>query len=197
MPFNLITYVCECVLVFMFHPSSCPPAQALVQCDGGRSGRRRRRWGVWRHPPSCPFITGLPETRSVWFNHRAAALMLPGPANQFAFPSSKGKQPHLQEGCAQLHITHAVICACMQMDRVLKWRVFGGLQVFCLVFMKLYQEKSGRFCSAASYQGNRETATTPVAKCEKGLSTEMIFSKPNHVVSWLSFTTSFIFSSCF
>lgn len=35
-----------------------------------------------------------------------AALMLPEPANKFAFPSSKGKQPHLWGGRAQLHITY-------------------------------------------------------------------------------------------
>lgn len=105
--------VCPCIYVSV---DICAPPHLLsrvraeLQYDlvEEEHEKEEEEGGVWRHPPACSFISRLPETRSVWFNHMATGGYccsdVPGPANKFAFPSSKGKQSHLCGGRAQLHI---------------------------------------------------------------------------------------------
>ena len=94
------------VLVFVLHPTSCPRLGLSSSTTWWRKSRRRRRkrWrggeggqgggceGIRQPVPSLPSSPGLTLcdliTRPLV---GTAALMLPGPANKFAFPSSKGK----------------------------------------------------------------------------------------------------------
>lgn len=96
---------CECVLVFVLHPTSCPRLRLSSSTTWwGRVGGGGCE-GIRQLVPSLPGSQRLTLcdliTRPLV---GTATLMLPGPTNQFA--SSKGKQPHLWEGCLQLHIRY-------------------------------------------------------------------------------------------
>lgn len=102
---SLSMHACECVLVFVLHPTSCPGLRLSSSTTWwGKVGGGGCE-GIHQPVPSLPGSQRLSLcdliTRPL---AGTAALMLPGPTNQFA--SSKGKQPHLWEGCPHLHIRY-------------------------------------------------------------------------------------------
>lgn len=90
-------HACECVLVFLPHPTSCPGLRLSSSTTWWRKRRRRKRTrrgvkasvSLSLHYPA-PWDT-LCVIKSHGHLRGTAALMLPGSANQFAFPSSKRK----------------------------------------------------------------------------------------------------------
>lgn len=97
-------HACECVLVFVLHPTSCPERRLSSSTTWwGRVGGGGCE-GIHQPVPSLPGSQRLTPCDLITRPLAGTAALLPGPTNQFA--SSKGKQPHLWEGCPQLHISY-------------------------------------------------------------------------------------------
>lgn len=123
------------VLVFVLHPTSCPRLGLSSSTTWWRKSRRRRKRGrgeggqgggcegIRQPVPSLPSSPRLALcdliTRPLV---GTAALMLPGPANKFAFPSSKGKTATPMGRMRSTAHYVCIIYVCMQMwRRARKW----------------------------------------------------------------------------